>query len=58
MQKDAKLRPYVKDLISGSELSEKSEVMNYVESSHLAVSLDLREVMKDLFGKNKWEPHT
>lgn len=57
MQKDAKLRPYVKDLIASSQLPEKTKVLKYIESPQLTISLDLEEVMKGIFGKNKWEPH-
>lgn len=58
MQKDTKLRPHVKDLISSSQLPEKSKVLKYIESPQSTISLDLGEVMKGLFGKNKWEPHS
>lgn len=57
MKRDATLRPYVKDLITGSSLPEQSQLLTTIESPLSFRGLNFRELLGGVFGRSAWVPH-
>ena len=58
LQKDTKLRPYVKDFISSSNFPGKEQVLTSIESPSLFKKLNFHELIPEIPGRNAWVPQT
>ena len=56
MRRDVMLRPYVKDLITSSNVKEQSRILASIESSVSFSQLDFRELIPKVFRGNVWIP--
>lgn len=57
IKKDQALRPYVKSVISSSELPKKVELFSSIESPSSFKQLDFKELLQGMFGEKVWTPH-
>ncbi|MEI8295996.1 MAG: hypothetical protein WCG04_05690, partial [Alphaproteobacteria bacterium] len=56
IKRDAALRPYVKTLISRSDLPEKVELFSTIETPESFRALDFKGLLKGMFGEKAWMP--
>lgn len=58
IKKDQGLRPYVRSIISSSELPKKIELFSSIESPSSFKQLDFKELLQGMFGEKRWMPYT
>lgn len=56
ISQDVRLRPYVKDLITGSTLPDKEQLLSSIEDSVEFQRLDFRRLLWPIFNARVWEP--